>query len=103
IIPPSIPEPLHAGQSQGVVKRGVVPSPNAQAEYSHRLAVVLAKSDPIDNLGVVVYPSIPVRAFIVRSLDHFFRFLPEASGARGGDPRSPPSTRRGGAPPSDPN
>jgi hypothetical protein len=43
--------------------------------------VVLAKSDLIDRLGVVVYPSIPVRASIVGSLDRVFRFLPEPCGA----------------------
>jgi hypothetical protein len=56
--------------------------------------VVLAKSDLIDKLGVVVFPSISLRAPIVRSLDRVFRFPPEPRGAPTRDPRAPPSTRR---------
>ena len=58
------------------------------------MTVVLAKSELIDNLEVVIYHSIPVRALIVLSLGGVFRFLPEPWGAPAGDPRSPPSTRR---------
>jgi hypothetical protein len=50
------------------------------------------KSDLIDNLEVVIYHSIPVRAPVVLSLGRVFRFLPEPCGASAGDPRSPPST-----------
>ena len=56
--------------------------------------MVLANSDLIDKLGVVLFLSIPIRALIVRSLSRGFRFLPEPRGAPVGDPRSPPSTRR---------
>ena len=56
--------------------------------------MVLANSDLIDKLGVVLLLSIPIRAPIVRSLSRRFRFLPEPRGASVGDPRAPPSTRR---------
>jgi len=56
--------------------------------------VVLAKPDLIDNLGVALHPSIPVRTFIVRPFGRCFRFLPEPGGAAARDPRAPPSTRR---------
>jgi hypothetical protein len=39
--------------------------------------MVPAKSDLIDKVGVVLFPSIPLRAPIVRSFDRVFRFLPE--------------------------
>src|SRR5215510_8086374 len=42
--------------------------------------VVLVNADLIDKLRVVVLPSISVRAFIVRSLGRFFRFLPPPRG-----------------------
>jgi hypothetical protein len=60
----------------------------------HQAIVVLANSDLIDKLGVVLFLSIPIRALIVRSLSRGFRFLPEPRSAPVGDPRSPPSTRR---------
>jgi hypothetical protein len=41
--------------------------------------MVLAKSVLIDKLGVVVYPSIPVRALIVRSLAFFASFRSRAA------------------------
>jgi hypothetical protein len=56
--------------------------------------VVPAKSDLIDKLGVALFPSIPLRAPIVRSFDRVFRFLPEPCGAASRDPRTPPSTGR---------
>jgi len=56
------------------------------------LSVVLANSDLID--GVVVFPSIPLRAPIVRSLNRTFRLLSEPCGASARDPGAPPSTRR---------
>jgi hypothetical protein len=37
--------------------------------------VVLAKSDLIDTLGVVCFPSIPLRARVVRPLDRTLRFF----------------------------
>ena len=61
---------------------------------SVEVTVVLAKPDPIDNMGVAVYTSIPVGAFIVRSFGRCFRFLPEPGVASAG---SPPSTRRSAA------
>jgi hypothetical protein len=42
-----------------------------------RIIVVLAKSDLIDNLEIVIYHSVPIRAPFVRSLTRGFRFLPE--------------------------
>src|SRR5215472_8014731 len=57
-------------------------------------SVVLANSDLIDKLEVVLFPSISLRAHIVRSLDHVFRFLSEPCGASARDPRPSPSTRR---------
>ena len=65
-----------------------------QAELSIHQPVVLANSDLIDKLGVVLFLSIPIRAVIVRSLSRGFRFLPEPRGAPVGDPRAAPSTRR---------
>ena len=56
--------------------------------------MVFAKSDLIDKLGVVLFPSIPLRAPIVRSLDLTFRLLSEPGGASARDPRPSPSTRR---------
>jgi len=57
-------------------------------------SVVLEKPDPIDNLGVADYNSIPVRIVIVRFFGRYFRFLPEPGSAAARDPGSPPSTRR---------
>ena len=59
-----------------------------------RRCVVLANSDLIDKLGVVLFPSIPLRAPIVRFLDRTFRLLSEPGGASTRDPRPSPSTRR---------
>ena len=56
--------------------------------------VVLANSDLIDTLGVVILPSIPLRALIVRALGSYFRFLPEPCGASARDPRPASPTRR---------
>src|SRR5262245_661633 len=56
--------------------------------------VVLSKSDLIDNLEVVIYHSIPIRAPFVRSVTRGFRFLPEPRVAPIGDLGPPPSTRR---------
>ena len=58
------------------------------------MSVVLANSDLIDKLGVVVFPSILLRAPIVRFLDRTFRLLSEPGGASARDPRPSPSTRR---------
>ena len=46
-----------------------------------RPIVVLAKSDLIDKLEVVLFPSIPLRTPLVRSFDHTFRLLSEPCGA----------------------
>ena len=59
--------------------------------------MVLANSDLIDKLGVVLFPSILLRAPIVRSLDLTFRLLSEPGGASARDPRPSPSTRRSAA------
>jgi hypothetical protein len=59
-----------------------------------RTVVVLANSDLIDKLGVVVFPSILLQAPIVRFLDRTFRLLSEPGGASARDPRPSPSTRR---------
>jgi CubicO group peptidase (beta-lactamase class C family) len=56
--------------------------------------VVLANSDLIDKLGVVLFPSILLRAPIVRSLDLTFSLFSEPGGASARDPRPSPSTRR---------
>ena len=59
--------------------------------------VVLANSDLIDKLGVVLFPSIPLRAPIVRFLDRTFRLLSQPCGASARDPFASPSTRRSAA------
>src|SRR6516225_4427622 len=56
--------------------------------------VVLANSDLIDKLGVVVFPSILLRSPIVRFFDRTFRLLSEPGGASARDPRPSPSSRR---------
>ena len=56
--------------------------------------VVLAKSDLIDKLEVVLFHSIPLRTPLVRSFDRTFRLVSEPCGAPARDPRAPPSTRR---------
>jgi len=57
-------------------------------------SVVLAKSDLIDKLGVVVFSSIPLWAPTVRSLDRTLRLLSEPGGPSARGPRPSPSTRR---------
>src|SRR5215831_9649390 len=59
--------------------------------------VVLANSDLIDKLGVVLFPSILLRAPSVRFLDRTFRLLSEPGGASARDPRPSPSARRSSA------
>ena len=66
-------------------------------ETEDRPSVVLANSDLIGKLGVVLFPSIPLRAHFVRSFDHVFRFLSEPCGASARDPSPSPSTRRSAA------
>src|SRR6516165_2791613 len=63
----------------------------------HLPTVVLAKSDLIDKLEVVLFPSIPLRTPLVRSFDYTFRLLSEPCCAAARDPRAPPSTRRSSA------
>ena len=69
---------------------------NVFSEYARR-TVVLAKSDLIDKLEVVLFPSIPLRTPLVRSFDHTFRLLSEPCCAAARDPRPSPSTRRSAA------
>jgi len=69
-------------------------SPRGGIRLGQIQTVVLANSDLIDKLGVVVFPSIPLRAPIVRFLNRTFRLLSEPCGAAARDPRPSPSTRR---------
>ena len=64
------------------------------ASFAYASTVVLAKSDLIDKLEVVLFPSIPLRTPLVRSFDRTFRLLSELCCAAARDPRAPPSTRR---------
>ena len=66
-------------------------------QATSKQTVVLAKSDLIDKLGVVLFPSIPLRASLVRSFDRTFRLVSEPCGAPTRDPRAPPSARRSSA------
>src|SRR5215469_1850152 len=66
----------------------------ARVSSSRCSRLVLANSDLIDTLGVVILPSIPLRALIVRALGSYFRFLPEPCGASARDPRPASPTRR---------
>ena len=54
--------------------------------------VVLAKSDLIDKLGVACFPSIPLRAPVVRPFDCTLRLFSEPCSAANRDPRASPST-----------
>ena len=61
------------------------------------LAVVLAKSELVDKLGVVCFPSNPLRAPIVRPFDRSLRFFSESCSVAARDPRASPSTGRSAA------
>ena len=62
-----------------------------------RGAVVLAKSELVDKLGVVCFPSNPLRAPIVRPFDRSLRFFSESCSVAARDPRASPSTGRSAA------
>src|SRR6516225_7628659 len=84
---------LRTKVTQGEVSRQEL----AWSEGSFQWTAVLAKSDLIDKLEVVLFPSIPLRTPLVRPFDHTFRLLSEPCRAAARDPRAPPSTRRSSA------
>jgi hypothetical protein len=77
---------------------GLTPSPMrlglVASNLDPALSVFLANSDLIDKLGVVLFPSIPLRAPIVRFLNRTLRLLSQPCGASVRGLRPSPSTRR---------